>query len=109
MSWPTFTSATLPLRYEVDGLLAGSQAGVAAIARSRPAVRERMAGLLGKALPGSGFGPKGERLEGWRWRMRVDATTTGITTTVRWSKGEDIGAACGQLREQATAVGAGAS
>ncbi len=22
-----------------------------------------------------------------------------ITTTVRWSKGEDIGAACGQLRE----------
>ena len=26
---------------------------------------------------------------------------TGITMTVRWSKGEDIGAACGQLREQA--------
>ena len=24
---------------------------------------------------------------------------TGITTTVRWSKGEDIGAACGQLKE----------
>ena len=23
----------------------------------------------------------------------------GVTTTVRWSKGEDIGAACGQLRE----------
>ena len=28
----------------------------------------------------------------------------GITTTVRWSKGEDIGAACGQLREPVTAV-----
>ncbi|MBI4269435.1 MAG: 23S rRNA (adenine(2503)-C(2))-methyltransferase RlmN [Candidatus Rokubacteria bacterium] len=27
----------------------------------------------------------------------------GITTTVRWSKGEDIGAACGQLRESVTA------
>ena len=27
----------------------------------------------------------------------------GITTTVRWSKGEDIGAACGQLREPALA------
>jgi 23S rRNA (adenine2503-C2)-methyltransferase len=26
----------------------------------------------------------------------------GITTTVRWSKGEDIGAACGQLKEAAT-------
>jgi 23S rRNA (adenine2503-C2)-methyltransferase len=32
----------------------------------------------------------------------------GITTTVRWSKGEDIGAACGQLREP-TAAGAGAA
>lgn len=28
---------------------------------------------------------------------------SGITTTVRWSKGEDIGAACGQLRERVTA------
>jgi 23S rRNA (adenine2503-C2)-methyltransferase len=34
----------------------------------------------------------------------------GITTTVRWSKGEDIGAACGQLREPvgtAEPIGAG--
>lgn len=28
----------------------------------------------------------------------------GITTTVRWSKGEDIGAACGQLREPVAAA-----
>jgi 23S rRNA (adenine2503-C2)-methyltransferase len=27
----------------------------------------------------------------------------GLTTTVRWSKGEDIGAACGQLKEPAVA------
>jgi 23S rRNA (adenine2503-C2)-methyltransferase len=27
----------------------------------------------------------------------------GITATIRWSKGEDIGAACGQLREAVTA------
>jgi 23S rRNA (adenine2503-C2)-methyltransferase len=27
----------------------------------------------------------------------------GVTTTVRWSKGEDIGAACGQLREAGVA------
>jgi 23S rRNA (adenine2503-C2)-methyltransferase len=27
----------------------------------------------------------------------------GVTTTVRWSKGEDIGAACGQLRESVAA------
>ncbi len=28
----------------------------------------------------------------------------GITTTVRWSKGEDIGAACGQLKELVTSA-----
>ena len=33
----------------------------------------------------------------------------GITTTVRWSKGEDIGAACGQLREPSAVASAGAS
>jgi 23S rRNA (adenine2503-C2)-methyltransferase len=27
----------------------------------------------------------------------------GVTTTVRWSKGEDIGAACGQLKEPTVA------
>jgi len=27
----------------------------------------------------------------------------GVTATVRWSKGEDVGAACGQLREEALA------
>ena len=30
----------------------------------------------------------------------------GITATLRWSKGEDIGAACGQLKESVT-VGRG--
>jgi len=29
--------------------------------------------------------------------------TAGVTTTVRWSKGEDIGAACGQLHESVVA------
>ena len=32
----------------------------------------------------------------------------GITTTVRWSKGEDIGAACGQLRESPAVASASA-
>ncbi len=32
----------------------------------------------------------------------------GITTTVRWSKGEDIGAACGQLRELVGTAGVSA-
>jgi len=33
----------------------------------------------------------------------------GITTTVRWSKGEDIGAACGQLRESPAVTSLSAS
>ena len=33
----------------------------------------------------------------------------GVTTTVRWSKGEDIGAACGQLNETGAAAGSGAN
>jgi 23S rRNA (adenine2503-C2)-methyltransferase len=33
----------------------------------------------------------------------------GITTTVRWSKGEDIGAACGQLRESSAVASPSAS
>ena len=33
----------------------------------------------------------------------------GITTTVRWSKGEDIGAACGQLRESPALANVGES
>jgi len=33
----------------------------------------------------------------------------GITTTVRWSKGEDIGAACGQLRESPALASVGES
>src|SRR3989449_1881788 len=33
----------------------------------------------------------------------------GLTTTVRWSKGEDIGAACGQLREPSAVASASAS
>ena len=45
---------------------------------------------------GAGFSrPPIARILAFQSRL-LDA---GITTTVRWSKGEDIGAACGQLRE----------
>jgi 23S rRNA (adenine2503-C2)-methyltransferase len=49
---------------------------------------------------GSGFGrPPLARILAFQ-SVLLDA---GITTTVRWSKGEDIGAACGQLREPVSA------
>ena len=69
--------ATLPFRYAGAAVLAGTQAGVRSAARARPAVRRRVGGVLGKVLPSSGFGPTGERLEGWRWGMAIEGRTTG--------------------------------
>jgi short subunit dehydrogenase-like uncharacterized protein len=70
-------AVTLPLRFAGAGLLSATQAGVAAAARARPSVRKRIGGVLSKVLPGSGFGPSGERLENWTWHMTVAARTTG--------------------------------
>lgn len=61
----------------------------------------RLGGLRGKvnlipfnAWEGSGFRrPPSERIRAFQ-RTLLDA---GLTATVRWSKGEDVGAACGQL------------
>ena len=68
---------SLPLRLAGAGVLSGTQAAVAAAARARPSVRQRVGSVLERVLPGSGFGPAGERLEGWSWRMSVAARTTG--------------------------------
>ncbi|HEX5956855.1 MAG TPA: saccharopine dehydrogenase NADP-binding domain-containing protein [Solirubrobacterales bacterium] len=70
-------SFTLPLRYGAAGALAGVQTGMRAMIRARPVVRERIATGMRKALPSSGFGPEADRLEAWKWRMDVDARTTG--------------------------------
>jgi short subunit dehydrogenase-like uncharacterized protein len=69
--------ATLPLRYAAAGALAGMQAGFRALSRSRPAVRERSAALMRRALPSSGFGPSGDRLEEWSWQLTADTRTVG--------------------------------
>jgi short subunit dehydrogenase-like uncharacterized protein len=70
-------SATLPLRYAAAGALAGMQAGFRALTRVRPSVRDRSASLIRRAMPGSGFGPSGSRLEEWSWHLTADARTTG--------------------------------
>jgi short subunit dehydrogenase-like uncharacterized protein len=71
------SAAMLPLRYALAGASCGIQAGFRSIARSRPAVRRRLASVLRRMLPSSGFGPSGERLEQWHWSMAVNATTSG--------------------------------
>jgi short subunit dehydrogenase-like uncharacterized protein len=67
----------LPLRYAAAGTLSVTQAGFRALSRADPRVRERVAAGLRKLLPGSGFGPRGERLKDWSWRVDVEARTTG--------------------------------
>ena len=69
-------SLTLPLRWTVAGALSASQVGIRALARARPAVRGPLAGAMERLGPGSGFGPKGDRLEGWRWTMAAHARTS---------------------------------
>ncbi|MDQ2676472.1 MAG: hypothetical protein M3Y34_06655, partial [Actinomycetota bacterium] len=70
-------TASLPLRYAAAGALSGMQVASAAAAAARPAIRKRASAVLTHVLPGSGFGPSADRIEQWRWRMDVDATTTG--------------------------------
>lgn len=71
------SAITLPLRYGAAGMLSGTQAVLRAAARAHPGVRRRAAGAMRAILPGSGFGPKGDRVEGFSWEMSVDALTTG--------------------------------
>jgi short subunit dehydrogenase-like uncharacterized protein len=68
---------TLPLRYALAGALTGTQAVVRGLAKAGPQVRERVAGILRRQLPGSGFGPKGSRMEDFSWKMAVNARTVG--------------------------------
>jgi len=69
--------ATLPLRYGAAAALGGSQAAFRALSRTRPAVRNRLADVLRRVLPSSGFGPSGDRLGEWTWQVAVDAHTSG--------------------------------
>jgi short subunit dehydrogenase-like uncharacterized protein len=75
---------TLPLRWTIAGALSASQVGIRALARARPAVREPVASAMGRLGPGSGFGPKGDRLEAWHWTMAAHGrTSSGRRVEVR--------------------------
>jgi short subunit dehydrogenase-like uncharacterized protein len=69
--------ATVPLRYLAGAGLGGTQAGLRGLLRARPSVRHRVAGLMRKSLPDSGFGPTGDRMEDWSWSMALNAKTVG--------------------------------
>jgi short subunit dehydrogenase-like uncharacterized protein len=71
------SAVTLPLRYAVAAALTGTQAAVRALANSSPGIRGRVADFLRRRLPGSGFGPQGERMGDFAWRMALNARTVG--------------------------------
>lgn len=68
--------AALPLRYAAAGAMSATQAGIAALLRSpHRGLRSRAAEVMSSVLPGSGFGPSADRIEDWKWGMRIDART----------------------------------
>ena len=71
------SAVTLPLRYAAAAALTGTQALTRSLACARPSVRSRLSAVMRKRLPGSGFGPQGERMESWTWTMATTAKTVG--------------------------------
>jgi short subunit dehydrogenase-like uncharacterized protein len=69
------TAPTTPLRWGAAGALSATQVALRAMASSSPAARRRIVGALRVVTPRSGFGPKGERLQRWRWGLRAHALT----------------------------------
>jgi short subunit dehydrogenase-like uncharacterized protein len=69
-------AATLPLRLGAAGVLSSTQAGLRRLARTRTERRRRLAAVLSRMAPGSGFGPV-TRLEGWHWTFAVRAQMPG--------------------------------
>src|SRR5205085_4095218 len=61
-------------------MLGGIQAPQRSSVHASPAARRRYARMMGAVMPASGFGPRPDRLEGWKWSMTVHARTTGGDT-----------------------------
>jgi len=70
-------AVSLPARLAIAGGLAATQAGMRRTLLAGPGTKRRVSAVLGRILPGSGFGPSPDRLEDWSWSMRVEAATTG--------------------------------
>jgi short subunit dehydrogenase-like uncharacterized protein len=75
---------TLPLRLAAAGTMSAVQYGLARLAKADPSIRRRVGGAMERLLPGSGFGPASDRMEGWSWRLTARAQTAGgHSVTVR--------------------------
>lgn len=68
---------TLPARLAAAGALSAVQAGMRRTLLAGPGAKRRISSVLGRVLPDSGAGPAADRLEDWRWSMRIEGATTG--------------------------------
>ena len=68
-------AASFPARWLTAGLLGGVQAGMRAASRAPPSQRRRIAAVMRKLFPESGYGPQPDRLEAWKWAMSVTGRT----------------------------------
>jgi short subunit dehydrogenase-like uncharacterized protein len=68
-------SATLPLRWGAAGALSATMIGLRSFTAVSASRRRQVTSLLAHVTPGSGFGPAAERLQAWRWRLQLHATT----------------------------------
>jgi short subunit dehydrogenase-like uncharacterized protein len=71
------SSLSVPFRFAGGGAVAGYQALTKAVIRAGPGFRARLASVMRRTLPKSGFGPTGEKMEEWTWTMTVNAKTVG--------------------------------
>ena len=68
--------ASQPARWAIAGALSATQVGLRGLAHASPRLRRPVASAMARVGPASGFGPAGNRLEGWRWAIWVHARTT---------------------------------
>lgn len=73
---PGDAAATAPFRYLAAAAMAGGQALLGTVLHLGPGPRRRVASLLRRTLPASGFGPQGDRLEDWSWGLSAQGRTT---------------------------------
>jgi short subunit dehydrogenase-like uncharacterized protein len=72
--------ARRPFSLALAAMLGGQQALLRTSVHAKPAVRRRYARLMSAVMPASGYGPRPDRLEGWRWSMTVRSRTSGGST-----------------------------
>ena len=71
-----------PMAWAGAGAVSGTQMAIAGVASVPAGLRKRLSDGMSSVFPSSGFGPDGDRLEGWDWSMTVTGRTKAGRETV---------------------------